>query len=479
MAERYSPAQALTVLGKSAATAYERMGMVVITSIAWYFATLASATTAGVTMWALPLAVVLVAPLSVAITYFGNLAVHREDAGLRELWRGYIKFWVRAVVLGAANLAVVIILWIDIRAIMTAQATWMRMLAGVWIYLGLFAGFLFMYAYPVMVEQDTTPWKAIRRAVILILDNPAYTLTIGLLEAILLAVGVLPTVLLLSGSRAAGYLQIVGVAAYAGFNAVFRNLAVVRLLQRYDAARESDRERLRKQLEVEKMTEGTPSTPGKPVEIRWLGHACFLITAGDGTRILTDPFDDSVGYDLPTVPADVVTVSHAHFDHNNVGAVQGSPEVVNSPGDRSVGGVRIRGVQTCHDTKGGALRGRNIVFVIETDDITICHAGDLGHVPSDETAKSIGRVDVLLIPVGGTYTLDAKGAQEAVRKLDPRIVIPMHYKTPDLKMTELDSAERFLAGLLRVERTPGSSYTVQVSSLPRDLTAVVMGYRRK
>ena len=122
MAERYTPAYALTVLGKSAAIAYERMGMVVVTSIVWYFATLASVTTAGVTMWALPLAVVLVAPISVAITYFGNLTVHREDAGLRELWRGYTKFWVRAVALGAVNLAVVLILWIDIRAIMTAQA---------------------------------------------------------------------------------------------------------------------------------------------------------------------------------------------------------------------------------------------------------------------------------------------------------------------------------------------------------------------
>jgi L-ascorbate metabolism protein UlaG (beta-lactamase superfamily)/uncharacterized membrane protein YesL len=477
MAERYSPAQALAVLGRSATIAYERMGMVVITSIAWYFATLASATAAGITIWALPLAVVLVAPLSVAITYFGNLAVHREDAGFRELWRGYTKFWVRAVVLGAVNLAVVIILWIDIRAIMTAQATWMRMLAGAWIYLGLFAGLLFMYAYPVMVEQDTTPWKAIRRAVILILDNPAYTLTIGLLDVVLLALGVLPTVLLLSGSKAAGYMQIIGVAAYAGFNAVFRNLAAVRLLQRYDAARESDRERLQKQLEVEKMTEGIPSTTGK-VEIRWLGHACFLITAGDGTRILTDPFDDTVGYDLPTVPADIVTVSHAHFDHNNVGVVQGSPEVVDSPGDRSFGGVRIRGVHTCHDTKGGALRGRNIVFIIETDNVAICHAGDLGHVPSDETVKNIGRVDVLLIPVGGTYTLDARGAEEAVRKLGPKIVIPMHYKTRDLKLTELDSAERFLAGLSRVERATGSSYTVQASSLPRDLTAVVLGYRK-
>ena len=479
MAERYSPAQALAVLGRSASIAYERMGMVVITSIAWYFAALAAATAAGVTVWAVPLAVVLVAPLSVAITYFGNLAVHREDAGLRELWRGYTKFWLRGVALGAVNLAVVFVLWVDIRAIMAANAAWIRMLAGAWIYLGLFAGLLFMYAYPVMVEQDTTPWKAIRRAVILILDNPAYTLTIGLLEVILLAVGVLPTVLLLSGSKAAGYLQIIGVAAYAGFNSVFRNLAAVRLLQRYDAARESDRERLQKQLEVEKMAEGIPSTTGKPVEIRWLGHACFLITAGDGTRILTDPFDETVGYDLPTVPADIVTVSHAHFDHNNVGVVQGSPEVANSPGDRSFGSVRIRGVRTCHDTKGGALRGHNIVFIIETDDIAICHAGDLGHVPSDETVKNIGRVDVLLIPVGGTYTLDAKGAQEAVRKLDPKIVIPMHYKTPDLKMTELDTPERFLAGLFRVERAPGCSYTLQASSLPQDLTALVLGYRRK
>ena len=477
--ERYTPAQALAAFGRSAAIAYERMGMVVITSVAWYFATLASVTAAGVTIWALPLAVVLVAPLGVAVTYFGNLAVHREDAGLHELWRGYTKFWARAMALGAVNLAVVLILWVDIRAIMAARATWIRMLAGAWIYLGLFAGLLFMYAYPVMVEQDTSPWKAIRRSVILILDNPAYTLTIGLLEAILLAVGVLPTVLLLSGSKAAGYLQFVGVGAYAGFNAVFRNLATVRVLQRYNAARESDRERLQKQLEAEKMAGGIPRSEGKPVEITWLGHACFLIAAGDGTRILTDPFDDTVGYDLPAVPADIVTVSHGHFDHSNVGVVQGSPEILNSPGGRSFGGVRIRGVQTYHDTKGGALRGHNIVFIIETDDITICHAGDLGHVPSDSTVQSIGRVDVLLIPVGGTYTLDAKGAQEAVRKLDPRIVIPMHYKTPDLRLTELESPERFLAGLSRVERTPGSSYTVQASSLPRDLTAVVLGYRRK
>jgi len=152
---------------------------------------------------------------------------------------------------------------------------------------------------------------------------------------------------------------------------------------------------------------------------------------------------------------------------------------VDSPGDRSFGGVRIRGVKTCHDTKGGALRGHNIMFIIETDDIAICHGGDLGHVPSYETVKSIGRVDVLLIPVGGTYTLDAKGAQEAVAKLDPRIVIPMHYKTPDLKLTGLDGPERFLAGMSRVERTQGSSYTVQASTLPRDLTAVVLGYGRK
>lgn len=476
--ERYTPAQALAVFGRSAVMAYERMGMVVISSVAWYFAMLASVTVASATMWALPLAVVLVAPLGAAITYIGNLVVHREDAGIRELWRGYTKFWVRAVILGAVGLAVAFVLWIDIQAIMSARATWIRMLAGAWIYLSLFVGLLLMYSQPIMVEQDTTPWKAIRRAAILILDNPAYTLVVGLLEAALLAAGVLPTVLMLSGSRAAGYLQFVGVGVYAGFNAVFRNLATVRVLQRYNAARESGREKLQRQLEVEKMAGGISPNAGRPVQITWLGHACFLIVAGDGTRVLTDPFDGTVGYDLPAVQADVVTVSHGHFDHNNIGVVQGSPQVMDSPGKRSFGGVRIRGVQTYHDTKGGAVRGPNTVFIVETDGMTICHAGDLGHNPSDEAVKNIGEVDVLLIPVGGTYTLDAKGALEVVRKFDPRIVIPMHYKTPDLKLTGIEGPERFLAGMSRVERTPGSSYTVQAASLPRDLTAVVLGYRK-
>ena len=479
MVERYTPAQALAALGRSAAIAYERMGMVVLSSIVWYFATLASVTGSGISMWALPLAVVLVAPLSVAITYFGNLAVHREDAGLRELWRGYTRFWVRAVILGAVNLMVALVLLIDIRAIMLARVTWIRMLAGAWVYLGLFVGLLFMYAYPIMVEQDTTPWKAVRRAVILILDNPAYTLTVGLIEAILISLGVLPTVLLLSGSKAAGYLQFVGVGAYAGLNAVFLNLVTVRLLQRYDVARQSDRERLQKQLEVEKMAGVISFDSGRSVKITWFGHACFMIVAGNGTRILTDPFDETVGYELPSVAADIVTVSHNHFDHNNIGMVMGSPQVMDSPGERDLGGVGIRGVQTYHDTRSGAVRGTNTVFIIETDGMTICHAGDLGHIPPDETVKSIGKVDVLLIPVGGTYTLDAAGALETVGRLGPRIVVPMHYKTPDLKLTELDGPERFLAGMSRVERAPGSTYTVQASSLPREVTAVVLDYRRE
>ncbi len=468
--ERYTPAQALAVLSRSAVLAYERMGMVVASSVLWYFAILASATVAGSTMWAFPAAVLLVAPLGAAITYFGNLAVHREDAGLRELWRGYTKFWGRGVILGGISVAAALILWVDIRAIMAARAVWIRMLAGVWVYLSLFVGLLLMYAQPIMVEQDTTPWKAIRRAAILVLDNPAYAVVVGLMELALLALGVIPTVLVLAGSRAAGYLQIVGLGVYAGFNAIFRNMATVKLLQRYGAARESDRERLQGELEVEKMAGGA--------KITWLGHACFLIVASDGARVLTDPFDGSVGYDVPAVEADIVTVSHGHFDHNNIEVVRGDPKVVDTPGDRSFGSVRIRGIQTYHDTKSGALRGPNVVFIIETDGMTICHAGDLGHNLSDETVESIGRVDVLLLPVGGTYTLDAKAALEVVHKLDPRIVIPMHYKTPDLKLSGIEGPERFLAGISRVERAPGSSYTVQAASLPRDLTAVVLGYRR-
>ena len=477
--ERYSPAEAWNVLRRSLVRAYERLGMVVLMSVIWYFVTFATLFVAGPTIWSIPMFAAIAAPIHMAIIYCGNLAAHREDAGVKELWEGYKKFWLRAAVLGAMHSAVVLILWIDIQVLLATENTWMRFLSGVWVYLSIFVGLLFMYAYPIVVEQDTTVWKSIRRAAILILDNPAYTLVVGLFAAVFFALGVLPTIGILVGNKTAGYFMIIGLSLYAGFVSIFRNLAAVRALQRYDAARMSEREKLELELEVERMEKlrraNRQASSDGQIAITWLGHACFMIETGTGLRILTDPFDESVGYELPAVEADVVTVSHDHSDHSNVKVVKGLPKILVGQVDEVIGDARIRGISTFHDTKSGALRGSNTVFVIEADGISLCHAGDLGHIPSAETMNEIGHVDVLLVPVGGRYTLDGAGALEFVRKLSPRIVIPMHYKTPVLKF-DLDGSESFLSQISHVERAPGRVYTIDASELPRELTAVLVSY---
>lgn len=477
--ERYSPAEAWNVLKRSFVLTYERLGMVVLTSVLWYFVTFATVFVAGPTIWSIPLFAVVAAPLHMAIMYCGNLAVHREDARFKDLWEGYKRFWVRAALLGAIHSAVILILRIDIYVLLASDSNVMKFLSGVWVYLSIFVGLLFMYAYPIVVEQDTTVRKSIRRAVILILDNPAYTFTIGFFAAIFFALGVLPTIGIFTGNKTAGYFVIIGLSVYAGFASIFRNLATVRALQRYDAARMSGREKLQQELEVEKMERlrhaNEPASSDGQLTIAWYGHSCFMITTGNGLRILTDPFDETVGYELPAVEADVITVSHEHFDHNNVKIVKGLPKVLVGQVDEVIDDTRFRGISTFHDTKSGALRGSNTVFVIETDDIRICHAGDLGHIPSDSTIREIGHIDVLLVPVGGTYTLDGAGAFEFVRKLSPKIVVPMHYQTAAIKMA-LEGPELFLSQFTHVERAPGRSYTIDASELPRELTVVLVNY---
>ncbi|MGB9886596.1 MAG: MBL fold metallo-hydrolase [Moorellales bacterium] len=166
------------------------------------------------------------------------------------------------------------------------------------------------------------------------------------------------------------------------------------------------------------------------MEIRWLGHACFQIKSAQGVTILTDPFAREVGYPRIESRADVVTVSHQHFDHNAVALVPGKPKVVEEPGLHQVEGITFKGISTFHDPVGGKQRGKNLVFVFQVDGITLCHLGDLGHVLSAEQIAEIGPVDVLMVPVGGYYTIDAAAAKEVVEAVKPRVVLPMHYKTP-------------------------------------------------
>lgn len=170
------------------------------------------------------------------------------------------------------------------------------------------------------------------------------------------------------------------------------------------------------------------------MKISWLGHACFMIQTNNGTLIITDPFDDSVGYPQPRVTADLVTVSHQHFDHNAVKMVSGKPKVIQTSGEHIMNGLKIMGIPCYHDNAKGSLRGKNLIFVFEENSFRVCHLGDLGHIPDQKLLGEIGHVDVLLIPVGGLYTIDASEAKELISLINPRYVAPMHYKTPYLKL---------------------------------------------
>lgn len=180
--------------------------------------------------------------------------------------------------------------------------------------------------------------------------------------------------------------------------------------------------------------------------ISWYGHSCFKIQTktkrgGDDIIIFTDPFDKSIGLRRPQGQASIVTVSHAHPDHNDVELLKGDFFVADSPGEYSIQGVTIEGIESFHDDKEGTLRGRNTIFVLESEDLRICHLGDLGHELTDEQIEEIGDVDVLMIPIGGTYTLDAKGAKKVVGQIEPRIILPMHYKIEGLTVDIEDETE--------------------------------------
>jgi L-ascorbate metabolism protein UlaG (beta-lactamase superfamily) len=165
------------------------------------------------------------------------------------------------------------------------------------------------------------------------------------------------------------------------------------------------------------------------MKIKWLGHSCFLLTSADGIRILADPFNEEVGYKIPAVEADIVTVSHDHYDHNSVHVVKGNFTQIRQAGEHTVKGIEIKGVSSFHDDAQGGQRGKNMVFTCNIDGINVCHCGDLGHILSAEQVKEIGAVDVLLVPVGGFYTIDHEQALRIMQLLKPVVTIPMHYKT--------------------------------------------------
>ena len=164
--------------------------------------------------------------------------------------------------------------------------------------------------------------------------------------------------------------------------------------------------------------------------IQWNGHSEFLLESADGYRVLTDPFDDHVGYPMKCVRAEAVTVSHGHGDHSYTQKVEGSPMILDTAGaTRLSPGVSVAAIEADHDDAQGTKRGKTLLTVIQMDGLKIAHLGDLGTAPNEAQLRFLREVDILLIPVGGFYTIDAAQAADIVRALSPRVTIPMHYRT--------------------------------------------------
>ncbi|MEZ0537110.1 MBL fold metallo-hydrolase [Caldicellulosiruptoraceae bacterium PP1] len=200
------------------------------------------------------------------------------------------------------------------------------------------------------------------------------------------------------------------------------------------------------------------------MKITYLAHASFLIEFGNGTKVLTDPYDASVGYTVFDVEADIVTTSHKHYDHAYTNKVKGDFTLIDKEGHYDIKGIKIQGIKAYHDNVLGKQRGENIIFTFESR-FKVAHLGDLGHTLSTDISDKLGQVDILLIPVGGVYTIDAKAAYQVVETIKPKIVIPMHYKTEKLKF-DLGKLEDFTRYFQYVDIT--GKDTIEIDGLPNN-----------
>jgi len=205
------------------------------------------------------------------------------------------------------------------------------------------------------------------------------------------------------------------------------------------------------------------------VDIEWLGHSCFLVV-GSRVRVVVDPFSSAANITYPRVKAvaDLVLITHEHFDHNNAGAIGGTPTVVRGLGEWG-SPISVKGLAASH----GKGRGTTAVYVFRVDDLSFCHLGDLGEIPDARLQNAIGSVDVLMIPVGGVYTIDHNGADEVLKLLNPRIALPMHYKTEFVGLS-LDPVSEFTRGKTNVRLEKSNRITVDKGSLPEETQVVVL-----
>lgn len=195
------------------------------------------------------------------------------------------------------------------------------------------------------------------------------------------------------------------------------------------------------------------------MKITWLGQSSFLIEDKRGVKLITDPFDPTIGYDVYSGSADVVLISHHHFDHDYTKMIKGNPDILDKVGNFQLKDIPISGFASYHDEVKGAKRGLNTIYVFEMDGLRLCHLGDIGYVPSPDEIEKLGKIDVLFIPVGGNFTINGKQAAEIAKLINSHIVIPMHYKTPKLTLP-LASVEEFISCMKNAEKVNNSVLTI-------------------
>ncbi len=212
------------------------------------------------------------------------------------------------------------------------------------------------------------------------------------------------------------------------------------------------------------------------MDIDWFGHSCFRLRE-QGVTIITDPYDKSIGYNMPRLRADIITISHEAPGHSAISAVKGEFKVLNKPGEYEVRGVFISGVQTWLEAVKGQPKEENVIFVFEFGDLTVGHLGDLAKVLTQAQVEALPSIDILMVPVGGHGALDADKAAEVVSLLEPSIVIPMHYRTP-ITTVELDPIGKFLKEMGVTEQAPQESLRITRSDLPEETQVVILEYKQ-
>jgi len=214
------------------------------------------------------------------------------------------------------------------------------------------------------------------------------------------------------------------------------------------------------------------------MKIIWHGHSCFQIIAQEEkdikVSIVIDPFSKEIGLRLPKLEADILLVTHDHSDHNNVKAVSGNPFVITGPGEYDMKGVFVRGIPAFHDNVEGKERGQTTIYNIQAENISICHLGDLGQKElSPDQVEQVNSVDILMIPVGGKYTISAKDALKIMSQIEPKITIPMHYSVPKLKI-KLDGLGEFLKTLGIKSVEPLNSLSIKKKDISEEEARIIV-----